>query len=66
LAEATADTITEGQQETLSVNLDLHKAAAGTYFLATAHEQDQAAYYCPLQIKQCAGSSDLAKNSMNY
>ena len=51
LAQATADTMTEGQQETLSVNLHLHKAAAGTYFLATTHEQDQAAYYYPLQIK---------------
>ncbi len=51
LAQATADTITEGQQEILSVNLDLHRAAAGAYFLATTHEQDQAAYYYPLQIK---------------
>jgi hypothetical protein len=51
LAQATADTIPDGQQETLSVNLDLHGAAAGTYFLATTHEQDQAAYYYPLQIK---------------
>jgi hypothetical protein len=51
LAHATADTIAEGQQVTLSVKLDLHGAAAGTYFLATTHEQDQAAYYYPLQIK---------------
>jgi len=51
LAQATADTIAEGQQETLSVNLDLHRATAGAYFLATTHEQDQAAYYYPLQIK---------------
>jgi hypothetical protein len=35
----------------LRVDLDLHSAAAGTYFLATTHEQDQAAYYYPLQIK---------------
>jgi hypothetical protein len=51
LARAMADTIAEGQQQILSVNLDLHRAAAGTYFLATTHEQDQAAYYYPLQIK---------------
>jgi hypothetical protein len=51
LAGAMADTIAEGQQQILSVNLDLHRAAAGTYFLATTHEQDQAAYYYPLQIK---------------
>jgi hypothetical protein len=51
LAQATADTTAEGQQETLSVDLDLHRATAGAYFLATTHEQDQAAYYYPLQIK---------------
>ena len=50
LAQATADTNTQGQQEILSVNLDLHEASAGAYFLATTHEQDQAAYYYPLQI----------------
>jgi len=52
LAQATADTIAEGQRETLSVSLDLRRTVAGTYFLATTHEQDQAAYYYPLQIKQ--------------
>lgn len=51
LAQGTADSIAEGQQETLLIDLDLRKARAGTYFLATTHEQDQAAYYYPLQIK---------------
>jgi len=51
LAQATADTTAEGHQETLSVDLDLHRATAGAYFLATTHEQDQAAYYYALQIK---------------
>ncbi|MGC2401989.1 MAG: hypothetical protein WA510_19485 [Acidobacteriaceae bacterium] len=38
-------------REDLSVELDLRKAAAGPYFLSTTHEQDQASYYYPLQIK---------------
>ena len=48
------DTVTatsnDGREE-LSVELDLRKAAAGPYFLSTTHEQDQASYYYPLQIK---------------
>ncbi|TCK75882.1 hypothetical protein [Acidipila rosea] len=40
-----------GQQETLSVNLDLRRAHAGQYYLSTTHEQDQASYYYPLQIR---------------
>jgi hypothetical protein len=32
-------------------NLDLRNAHAGQYFISTTHEQDQAAYYYPLQIK---------------
>jgi hypothetical protein len=51
LAQSTSDAIAQGQQETLSVDLDLRRADAGTYFLATTHDQDQAAYYYPLQIK---------------
>ena len=38
-------------REEVSVDLDLRKAAAGPYFLSTTHEQDQASYYYPLQIK---------------
>jgi hypothetical protein len=38
-------------REDVSVDLDLRKAAAGRYFLSTTHEQDQASYYYPLQIK---------------
>jgi hypothetical protein len=40
-----------GDQESVSVELDLRAARAGAYFLATTHEQDQASYYYPLQIK---------------
>ena len=48
------DTVTstsnKGREE-VSVDLDLRKVAAGPYFLSTTHEQDQASYYYPLQIK---------------
>jgi hypothetical protein len=48
------DTVTatsNSGREEVSVDLDLRKAAAGPYFLSTTHEQDQASYYYPLQIK---------------
>lgn len=51
VAEGLAPTVTSGQQEKVSVALDLRKVTAGAYFLSTTHEQDQAAYYYPLQIK---------------
>jgi hypothetical protein len=35
----------------VSVYLDLRKSKPGSYFLSTTHEQDQASYYYPLQIK---------------
>ncbi len=51
VAEGLAATIAAGQQQQVSVALDLRKVTAGAYFLSTTHEQDQAAYYYPLQIK---------------
>ncbi len=39
-------------QEKVSGDLDLRSARAGAYFLSTTHEQDQAAYYDPLQMKE--------------
>jgi hypothetical protein len=48
--DAVTATSKSGRKE-LSVDLDLRKAAAGLYFLSTTHEQDQASYYYPLQIK---------------
>ncbi len=51
VAEATAVTVANGEQQEITTGLDLRKAAAGPYFLSTTHEQDQAAYYYPLQIK---------------
>lgn len=51
VAEATATTVANGEQQEITTGLDLRKAAAGPYFLSTTHEQDQAAYYYPLQIK---------------
>jgi hypothetical protein len=51
IAEGLAPTVAAGQQEKVSVALDLRKVTAGAYFLSTTHEQDQAAYYYPLRIE---------------
>ena len=51
ISEAVATTINSGQKEAISVDLDLRRALAGQYYLATTHEQDQASYYYPLQIR---------------
>jgi len=51
VAEGLAPTTDAGQKEEVSVALDLRRVTAGAYFLSTTHEQDQAAYYYPLQIK---------------
>lgn len=51
LAEGLAPTAAGGTEQKVSVDLDLRSIKAGVYFLSTTHEQDQAAYYYPLQIK---------------
>lgn len=51
ITEGTAAAAGSGTQERVIVDLDLRAAKAGAYFLSTTHEQDQAAYYYPLQIK---------------
>jgi hypothetical protein len=51
IAEGLAPAAETKGQEKISVSLDLRNAKAGAYFLSTTHEQDQAAYYYPLQIK---------------
>ena len=51
ITEAASTTANRGQQETLSVDLDLRRARAGQYYLSTTHERDQASYYYPLQIR---------------
>jgi hypothetical protein len=51
VAEGTAAAASSGPQEKVVLDLDLRKVEAGAYFLSTTHEQDQAAYYYPLQIK---------------
>ncbi|MGC2605480.1 MAG: hypothetical protein WA419_07985, partial [Silvibacterium sp.] len=51
IAEGTAATVASGAQQKVSVDLDLRSVKTGAYFLSTTHEQDQAAYYYPLQIK---------------
>jgi len=51
VAQRSAPSTANGDHESVSVELDLRAAKAGAYFLATTHEQDQASYYYPLQIK---------------
>ena len=51
VAEGTANTLANGDRQRITADLDLRKAKTGPYFLSTTHEQDQAAYYYPLQIK---------------
>jgi hypothetical protein len=51
VAQQTALATINGDHESVSVELDLRAAKAGAYFLATTHEQDQASYYYPLQIR---------------
>jgi len=51
VAEGTAAAAGSGAQEKVTVDLNLRSVKGGAYFLSTTHEQDQAAYYYPLQIK---------------
>jgi hypothetical protein len=51
VAEATATTVANGDQQRITISLDLRKTAVGLYFLSTTHEQDQATYYYLLHIK---------------
>ena len=54
ITEGFASATASNGQERVSLELDLRSAKAGEYFLSTTHEQDQAAYYYPLQIKDRA------------
>jgi hypothetical protein len=51
LATASAAATGNGDRKEVSVYLDLRKSQPGAYFLSTTHEQDQASYYYPLQIR---------------
>ena len=51
LAHGSATAIGIGDREEVSIDLDLRNSQPGSYFLSTTHEQDQASYYYPLQIK---------------
>ena len=51
VAQGSTTANANGKQEAVSVELDLRSAKSGAYFLSTTHEQDQASYYYPLQIK---------------
>jgi len=51
LAHGSATATGNGDREGVSVDLDLRKSKPGAYYLSTTHEQDQASYYYPLQIR---------------
>lgn len=51
LVHGNATSIGNSDREEVSVDLDLRNSQPGSYFLSTTHEQDQASYYYPLQIK---------------
>ncbi len=51
VAQRSAPATVNGDHESVTIELDLRTAKAGAYFLATVHEQDQASYYYPLQIR---------------
>jgi hypothetical protein len=51
LAKATGATTGNRDRQEVSVYLDLRKSKPGSYFLSTTHEQDQASYYYPLQVR---------------
>jgi hypothetical protein len=52
LAHGSAAATSNGEREEVSIDLDLRKSKPGAYFLSTTHEQDQASYYYPLQIRE--------------
>jgi len=51
VAQGSEAAFSSGDQEEISVDLDLRQANAGAYFLSTTHEQDQSSSYYPLEIK---------------
>jgi hypothetical protein len=51
VAQKSVTATTDRDHESVVAELDLRTAKAGAYFLATTHEQDQASYYYPLQIR---------------
>jgi hypothetical protein len=51
LSHGSATAIAARDREEVSIDLDLRNSQPGSYFLSTTHEQDQASYYYPLQIK---------------
>jgi hypothetical protein len=42
--------VQQGSQTLLTVNLDLHTAKPGLYYLSTTHGTDEASYYYPLEV----------------
>ena len=50
VAQASAATVSQQNQQVLSVKLDLHAVRPGMYFLATTLERDGTTYYYPLEV----------------
>lgn len=51
VAVGLTSTTTNVDKEEITTSIDLSKARAGEYFLATTHKQDQTAYHSPLPAK---------------
>lgn len=51
VAQGNTMAVSKGAQTSLTVQFDLRTAKNGRYFLSTTHEQDQASYYYPLEIR---------------
>src|ERR1035438_5714781 len=50
LAHGSARAQGDDKRRTVSVILDLRRTPAGSYFLATTHDQDEASYFYPLKV----------------
>jgi hypothetical protein len=51
VAEGSAPAVSDGSREVVTVTMDLRLAKAGSYFLSTTREKDEASYYYPLDIR---------------
>ena len=51
LAKGLAPSVVDGPRQFVTVILDLRKTKAGTYFLETTQDQNEASYYYPLTVR---------------
>lgn len=49
-AKALGTAVQQGAKTILTVNLDLHSAKPGLYYLSTTHGTDEASYFYPLEV----------------